>query len=352
MLAFASCFACSQEKVQTYRLPPGSGEVYYDPERGILRKGQNYDSSEEELYRQALLAFQNSDYSQAIKLAASLRSHPEYVDGPRALDAIMLEAYALFEQAKTPDTSWLLQDLGYAYFDNDLVALQRLPHNLFKDNIQHFQQQMRSRIQEVDAIEASWEHSKKILSHFQTALGVAPDLRFALEKHIRNLAWIAFLTQDYILAEKIARELNHRNPNQSVSAQVHFILAQTTDAIGWYERSELAYAQAYKTSEEPALREQALLGEIKAILKQSKGWEYDITPYRKVQQKLSEYRQDFLVRYQKAQLQQEFQTIEDEVHEILQRRNAAAAEAYDKLFAPEASNVYKKYAEADQNKKE
>jgi len=176
-------------------------------------------------------------------------------------------------------------------------------------------------------------------------LGVARGRLADISRHARNLAWVATVTGRDRLAGDIADDLVKRQPRGVIEAQGLLLLAQSEVKRELYEEARVHFARIYEIAGDASLRERALLGEVDAILRQSKGPEYDRTLYDLANEKINEYKTDFLVQHTRPRLLVEFATLEGYVNEVIWTGLKQAAEDYRRLFEPKAAALAERRAE-------
>lgn len=335
---------CAETQGHVYQIP-GAGDVFYSPERGIYRDGVTVNVPEETLYQQGMAEFGRRAYERAAELFHALRSDERYVDGSRALDAIVLEAVATLETGRKDRPEWLLDDLANAVLDREATAAAKL-RSLPDGELDAMIRGVAREVRDAGAIQASWDVTQDVLLYYTAGLGVAPNRLDQIARHGRNLAWLALKADDYVLAERIANDLLLRNPPESVRLRSTVILADTAFAIGHFERSQPLYREVYDSARDPFFRERALYGELRSILGQSKGWQYNEAPYRDAAARIAEYKANLLSVLPDLPLKADFSRIEHEINDALYKREIQAALDYEKLMRPEAAEFYRRSAQA------
>lgn len=333
--------ACASESPRAWRLPQGQGNVRYSPERGIYREGASVNGDEGALYLEAVGLFNAGEYLAAARVFHRLRTDEAFVDGARALDAIMLEAVAELEAGRLSHRGWRLHDLANARFDGNNEAASRLPAGLSQLLGENGLRDIAREVVQSGALEKSWEVVKVMLTYYTLALGVAPERMNEATLQARNLAWLAYTAEEYSLAETIAKDLIDRHPRAEIKAMTELVLARTSTATGAHERAQELFARVYAGSRNPDLREEALLGEVEAILRRSKGAEYNRGLYEIALEKLNDYRYDFLAVHPDARLKAKFDEAAREVERTLVAMELAAADAYSRLGEEEATKFYR-----------
>jgi hypothetical protein len=337
--------ACGGPDKHRYTPPSGMGEIRWDPERGIYRDGDRLNLPEEELYRRAVVAMQDGEFNEAAKAFHELRTAEQYVDGTRALDAIISESICLLEAGRAAKTKWLLGDLANAVLDrDDDAAASRLPddvrNKLSEEAIAGYARSLSS-----SAIDASFDVAKDVFEYYSTGLGVTPKRLADICKHERNLAYFAFLSGEDALAGRIAKDLADRNPRGLIQSQALLILAKSEDRRELFEASREHYARVYgegqSLSDDPDTQEEALLGELRAIIHQSKGPGYDIGLWEAAAEKVTDYKTSFLVAHPDARLRANFAEHEQYINMVRTGQFDEAAKCYGRLFEKEAVVIYR-----------
>jgi len=337
--------SCAPAPKHRYSIPDGEGRIVYDAERGIHREGSPVDVSEEELFRRGIVEFDDRDYEAAAKTFHQLRTHPAYVDGARALDAVVMEAVSVLEAGRPADSQWLVGDLAGAWFDpTDVYWRGRLPERLWGVSSESDVRPFLSIVDE-DAIRESFEITKDIFDYYPKGLGVARGRLLEVSRHARNLAWVASVTGEDDLAGLIAADLVKRQPRGVIEAQGLLLLAQSEVRRELFEEARVHFARIYEIADDASLRERALLGEVEAIIRQSKGPEFDRTLYDLANEKINEYKTDFLVQHTRPRLVSEFATLEAYVNEVIWNGLKQAAEDYRRLFEHNAAALADRRAE-------
>lgn len=337
VLASVAVSGCRANPKHRYAVPSGQGRIAYDPERGIFREGTPVDVTEEELFRQGKVQFDDREFADAAATFRSLRTHPEFVDGARALDAIVMEAVALLEAGRAQDSLWLVGDIAGSWFDpSETYWRNELPERLWnpvsESDVKPFIDGLRA-----DAIEDSYAVTRDVFDYYSVGLGVSRERLLDVSRHARNLAWVAGLAGDDALSSRIAADLVARQPRGVIEAQALLILAQSEVRRELYEEARVHFSRIYEIAPDATLRERALLGEIEAIIQQSKGEEYDRTLYDLASEKINEYKTDFLVQHNTHRLVGEFARLEQYVNEVIWNGLQKAASDYRRLFEPEAA---------------
>ncbi|MCK6440019.1 MAG: hypothetical protein L6Q71_07445 [Planctomycetes bacterium] len=333
--------ACSVAERPPYRVP--AGDIRYTPERGIYREGATVDESEEALFQRGKSAFDKGNFAEAQEVFHTLRTSQEYADGARALDAIVLETIAALERGS--DAVWRVEDVANA-FHGDKGAVSRVPENLLTREQADTLRSVAFRLSDRRALEESWRITEEILIYYAAGLGVVANIHLRVEQHARNIAWYAYLARNYELAELVTRTLIDRDPNKRIKEQTQMIQADTAYAVEYFEKSRETYADVYKNSRDPDMREDALLGEVRSMLASSKGWEYDATLYEDIHNKIEQdYKLDLLQRSPSKRRYKEFSEIEKVVNGVLHRKYLESAETFERLFDEKAAEWYRAKAE-------
>ncbi len=346
LLVAASGFsACKPPPKHRYSVPDGVGRIRYSPERGIFREGEPIDSEIESLYRTGMDQFDDRDYPAAAATFRRLRLAPQWVDGPRALDAGMMEALSLLEAGRTVQTPWLLGDLAGSWFEpQETYWRSRLPEELWEiqgpELITGYATQVTER-----AIKNSFEVTKDLFDFYSAGLGVSRARLLEVSRHARNLAWVSLTANRHKLAAEVASELVKRNPRGTIEAQALLMLALAETELGNHASAQVQFARIYQLSDDPALRERALMGEVEAIIRESKGEEYDVKFYELASEKINEYKTDFLVQHNNPQLVRDFSRLEQYVNNVQWEALMRAANDYRRLFEPESAVLADRRAE-------
>lgn len=336
---------CSTPPSHRYKVSGEGGRIRYSPERGIYREGEQVNLTEEELYRRGVVEFQEKDFEAAAETFRELRTAKQFVDGARALDAAVMESVSLLEAGRRTQADWFLSEMAGAWFDRDETYWRgRLPERYYDlEDEEKFVEH--ARLVSRGAINDSFEVAKEIFEFYPAGLGVSRTRLVEITRHMRNLAWLAGLAEHDSLAITIAEDLVKRRPRGTVEAQALLLLAAAQSRQGDYEQARTQYARIYQVSDNPDLQERALLGEVESLLLQSKGREYDRSLYDLANEKITEYKTDFLVQHSAPKLLREFAAREQFVNEVIWTSLKQAAADYKKLFAPESMAMAEARAE-------
>lgn len=344
--------ACARDKGHTYNLPD---DVVYTPERGFHRLGTPTAEEQENAFRDALQHFNRREYRRAQDLFRTLRKTDEWLDGPRALDAIMLEAISALEAGRSEPGAWYLDELLNAYFYPDegrpeslASAYPGLTSELVETVDSGEFRELAEELSSAGAIEASWRVTSDIFEYYGAGLGALPGRFDELSRRARNLAYLAWLGDEDGLCQEICKNLRNRGIQGWIRARVEITLAKSLDRDGIRLEASDAYKRAAEATRNTTLVEESLLGEIQALMDSSKGWQYDKGIYEQALRKINEYKANFLVRAGTgvSRLASEFYRLEQEAHNALYNQYLEAADTYRRLGAPNSAELVMKKAEA------
>ncbi|MCA8938359.1 MAG: hypothetical protein KDB07_01005 [Planctomycetes bacterium] len=337
---------CKSEP-HTYKVPEGVGTIRYSNERGIYREGQGFSEGVERLWQEANIAFEERRYTEARDLLRRFRFEPDIVDSSRAVDAVLLESVVEFESGRPDDDAdWRLHDLANAWLDPvlDAASLQNLPKTLLSAEGSDEVKKLALALTNSGEIEDAFEIQELIFEHYTDGLGAVPSKLIQLSREMRNCSWFAYVGENYELAINIAKSLLARSPRDEIRATTQLVLAQSYIKVERYQAAVTTYQDVFTTARDPDLREEALYGEIQALIASSKGWEYNREPFEQALEKLNEYKIGFLTVYRDAKMARDFAEVERTLHDILYRKDKESSTTYSRLLREQSSRFYRDVA--------
>lgn len=357
--------------------PPGEGRIIYDPDRGLIRQAgelpENIENSEE-LFRAGMKLFNQGDF-EAARARLKLYRERLFADGPRALEAVIWECIAMLERGRGQQSTWLADHVANAFHDEDPQAFAALGLKASdpsaKLTVLRLAQEIAKRFSR-RTLNDNWALSQEIFVYYSAGLAVQtiPDTRgsedaqaddlpryrglaadrsfFTMHsRHTRNLAWYALLAGQPRVAREAASFMERRTLNTAIRNPTLLILAEAALRLDLPVYAEQAYRDLAESADvRPLIQEQALYGEVRAIMAQSKGDEYDARVYERAEAKVDAYKAGFYVNHALgARMLEDFHRAKLELMQIRLIKLNEAVKTYERLFQEEAALAYQARAD-------
>lgn len=374
VLALAVLAGCRDGPEPRYEGPAGQGRLVFEPGKGIVRKGSIVSGDEQRVWNDVERAFNEKRYADCI--AQSLQLSEAFPEGSRVVQAILLRIRARLEIARAEDSKLPrgipLEHILFVYLapedDPRLRALMAREKGVAEYartfralNPNEFVERLRPDARELASagqLDGAIQDSRILVTYYLPAQELREFRRQSAEL-TRDVTWLALAAGEHNLALRLADDLLALNPPPSVKGDTLYARGHILRMNGAHAYAADAFRRLFDGSglrdTDTRWRPYALAWWIEEIMETSKGPLYDMVPYERALELVSEYE---LYRIENPAidepLRNRFVELAEKAYNVLILRANNAADAYDRLGEDSARDHYLQNAarlEAERDKR-
>lgn len=352
--------ACSGGPEPRYEGPAGQGRLVYEQGRGIVRQGSVVSSDEAALYAAVERAFNEGRRAECIELSAQLSL--AFPEGSRVVQAILLRIQARMELGRSTESKLprgiSLDRMLFLYLapdddprlrqllagDPSVAAYTRDFRSLELDQLVERLRDDAESLYRSGQLAAALADCRLLITYYLPAQELR-EFRHQTAELTRNVAWLAYAVGETNSALEVADDLLALNPPPSVKGDTQYIRGHILRRNGAHAFAAESFRRLFQGSglrdTDTRWRPYALAWWIAETMETAKGPLYDLVPYERALELVSEYE---LYRIENPAiskpLRARFVELADKAYGVLVLRDTNAADTYDRLGEDRARDHY------------